>query len=64
MESKIKSITEDVDKKEKYTADLDQALAVAGKRDNCIILFFILINCKTSYLYYLLVGLDNKTSVN
>lgn len=33
MENKINTIAEDVDKKEKYSADLDQALAVAGKQD-------------------------------
>ena len=34
MENKINTITEDVDSKEQYTADLDQALAVAGKLYN------------------------------
>lgn len=31
MESKINTVAEDVDSKDKYAADLDQALAVAGK---------------------------------
>lgn len=37
MENKINTIAEDVDNKEQYAADLDQALAVAGN-------LFILIN--------------------
>lgn len=56
--NKINTVAEEVDSKEKYVADLDQALAVAGKQSTTLNL---ILSPKRLVIYF---GVDIVTSHN